>query len=111
MCQSSQSNQRFFLCGLAIEGRIREDRAGRKRHEVQARAAGPWNDGVGITVKPLLLAEVRDRRVDPDERVFVAGNSLELIGRQRFVALNDGLPAYISGDDTTVSTRPLATLG
>jgi hypothetical protein len=78
---------------------------------VQACAARSGSDGAGIAVKPLLLAEIRDRRFHPDERVLVAGNSLELVGQQRFVAPNNGLSVYISRDDTTVSTRFLATLG
>ena len=38
-----------------------------------------------MAVELLLLAEIRGRWVDPDERVLVAGNGVELIGQQRFV--------------------------
>jgi hypothetical protein len=89
------------LCGLGIEGGIRKDRTGRKGHEVQAGTATSWNNGVGISVKPLLIAEIRDRRVDPHECVLVAGNGLELISLQRFVALDDGLAVYF--DDKLLS--------
>ena len=71
---------------------------------MQTSAAGSWNDGIGIAVTLLLLAEIRGRRVDPDERVLVAWNNLEFIGQQRFVAgrdfgdfvvwRNDGVPSY-----------------
>ena len=74
-------------------------------------AGFPPGDGVGIAVELLLLAEIRGRWVDPDERVLVAGNGVELIGQQRFVALHDGFPLNISRDDTTVSTRLLPALG
>jgi len=72
---------------------------------------GPWNDGVGISIKLLLSAEIRNHRVDPYECVLVAGNGLELIGQQRFVALDDGLSVYIFRDDTTVGSRFLTTIG
>ena len=103
--QSSQTNQGFFLCGLAVEGRVREDRGGRKRHKVQAGAARSRNDGIGIAIEPLRFAEIRDRWIDPDERVFIARNSLELVGRYVLVDLNDGFPAYIFRNDTAVNTR------
>ena len=51
------------------------------------------------------------RGVNPDERVLVAGTSLELIGQLRLVALNHGHPVYISRDDATVGTRFLTALG
>src|SRR5438046_3062335 len=72
---------------------------------MQARAARSWNNGVGISVEPLFIAEIRDRRVDPQECVLIAGNGLELICQQRFVALDDGLAVCISRDDATVSSR------
>ena len=78
---------------------------------MQAGTARSWNNGVGISIKALLSAEIGRRRIDPDERVLVAGNRLELLGRQRFVALDDGLTIYISRDDTTIRTRFLTTLG
>jgi hypothetical protein len=59
----------------------------------------------------LLFAETRGRRVTPNERVLVAGNSLELVWLHSFVTLNDGLPVSISGDDATVSARFLTALG
>ena len=74
-------------------------------------AAGSWNDGIGIAVKPLLLAKVRSGRVYPDKRVLVVGYALELIGLQSFVALNDGLAVYSSRYDSAVSTRLLTALG
>ena len=72
---------------------------------MQARAARSRNDGVGIAVEPLLLTEIRGRCVDPDERVLVAGNSLELTGKQRFVALNNRLAIDIHRYDPSIGTR------
>src|ERR1700704_1562819 len=66
--------------GRAVEGRICEDRTGRKSHEVHTSAAGSWNDGVGIAVQTLLFAKIWGPCVDPDERVLVAGNRLKLVG-------------------------------
>src|SRR5204863_10166019 len=103
--------QRFVSCSLAIEGRVRENRSGRKRHKMQTCAARSRNDRVWIAVKPLLLAEIRGCRVDPDERVLVAGNSLKLVGIHPLVALNDGPTVYISRYNTPVSTRFLTALG
>ena len=85
--------------------------AGGKVTKVQTGAAGTWDDRVGIAVKGLLFAEIRGFSVDPDERVLVAGNRLELVCLHVLVALNDGLPVHSSSDDTTLSSRLLTALG
>jgi hypothetical protein len=77
---------------------------------VQTRATGSWNNRVWIALKPLLIAEIGGRRVEPDERVLVAWNSLELVGLHVLVALCDGLPINISGYNAPVSTRFLTPL-
>jgi len=71
---------------------------------MQTRAAGSWNDRVGIAVKPLLCAEIRGGRVDPDEGVFVVGYSLELVGLHLLVTLNDGFAINIHRYDSSIRT-------
>ena len=74
--QSSETNQSLFAGSVTVKRRVRKDRAWRKFHEVKTCAARSRHDRVRIAVKPLLLGEVRDRGVDPNERVLVAGDVL-----------------------------------
>src|SRR5580658_4184149 len=78
---------------------------------MQTRAPGAGNDRVGIAVKPGLLAEIRRLGIYPEERVLVAGNGFELIGSQRFVALDYGLAVCICRNDSAIRARFLTARG
>src|SRR5271163_5031143 len=109
--QPSETNQSLAGCSFTVKRWVSENGTRRKSNEVKACATRPWNDGVGITVEPLLLAKVRSCGVYPNKRVLVVGYALELICQQLFVTADDGLAVYVCGDNTSVCARSLAALG
>ena len=56
--KSPQPAQRLFMCGVAVKGRIFENGTGRKGNDMKACPSRPGNDGLGIAIHLLLLAQV-----------------------------------------------------
>jgi hypothetical protein len=63
---------------------------------------GTRNNRIGVTIKPLLPAEIGNRRIHPNQSVSVTRDALELICFNLFVAANNGLSLLVRGNHAAI---------
>jgi len=79
---------------LAIKRRIFENGTGRKGNDMKACPSWSRNDGLRVPIHLLLLSQVGNGRIGPDETMDVPRHSREIVVLQQFITLDDRLTLH-----------------